>query len=116
MDDALRAAPARGGASEAPDQRAVFVEAMSLLASGLAVITARSADGDPCGLLVNSLRSYSVRPPSVLVCVDCALRSHDAVVTCGEFGVHLLRHDQASVASAFAAPGPGKFASVPWCW
>lgn len=94
----------------------VFLEAMSLLPSGLSVVTAKARDGCPCGLLVTSLCSYSVEPPSVLMCVRRGSRSHGALVSCFHFGVHLLRHDQETVARAFAEGGDAKFRRVQWSW
>jgi flavin reductase ActVB len=93
-----------------------FLEAMSLLASGLCVVTARGDDGSPCGLLVTSVCRYSVEPPSVLVCVQHGQRSYGPLVSCGHFGVHLLRSDQEPVARAFGDSGPAKFDRVGWTW
>ena len=45
----------------------LFHEAMSSLASGVVVVTARRADGHPCGLAATSVASYSADPPSLLV-------------------------------------------------
>ena len=45
----------------------LFTESMTVLASGVAVITARRPDGAPCGIAATSLSSYSAHPPSLLV-------------------------------------------------
>src|SRR5215208_1742372 len=42
----------------------LFREAMTHLASGVAVITARRPEGAPCGIAATSLTSYSAYPPS----------------------------------------------------
>jgi flavin reductase ActVB len=97
-------------------QRDVFCEAMALLASGLAVVTARAEDGRPCGLLVASLCSYSAAPPSILVSVQRGCRSHAALIAAGDFGVHLLRCDQERAARAFAGRDAAKFEAVDWTW
>ena len=57
----------------------LFREAMTHLASGVAVITARRADGGPCGIAATSLTSYSAHPPSLLVSVWHVSRCHDAL-------------------------------------
>ena len=44
---------------------ALFRDAMSALASGVAVITARRADGRPAGLLATSIAAYSAAPASI---------------------------------------------------
>jgi flavin reductase (DIM6/NTAB) family NADH-FMN oxidoreductase RutF len=95
----------------------LFREAMSHLASGVAVVTARRSDGLPCGIAATSLVSYSVRPPSLLVSVWHESRCHDALVQAERIGVHLLRSDQVEVAHRFADRlAEDKFAGMDWHW
>jgi len=95
---------------------ATFTDAMSRLVSGLAVVTTRQASGRPCGLLVSSICSYSVDPPSVLVVVDHASRCCEPLTHCAEFGVHVLGTAQERTARTFASRGADKFADVAWEW
>ncbi|WP_439658837.1 flavin reductase family protein [Lentzea sp. HUAS TT2] len=95
---------------------AAFTDAMSRLVSGLAVITARHAGVRPCGLLVSSICSYSVDPPSVLVVVDHASRCREPLVHSAEFGVHVLGSAQERTARTFASRGADKFADLVWAW
>ncbi|MFB7468782.1 flavin reductase family protein [Streptomyces sp. NPDC056224] len=96
----------------------LFTEAMSRLVSGVAVVSARRADGRPCGLLVSSVCSYSVRPPSVLVALARSSR------TCREldprpgtaFGVHLLGAGDTDLAAVFAGGAEDKLTGVRWSW
>jgi flavin reductase ActVB len=95
----------------------LFREAMSHLASGVAVMTAARADGRPCGIAATSLVSYSAHPPSLLMCVWHESRCHDALTQCDRFGVHLLRSDQIEVAQRFAdRQAADKFAGLDWRW
>jgi flavin reductase ActVB len=95
----------------------LFPEAMSHLASGVAVITARRPDGLPCGLAATSITSYSAHPPSLLVSIWHRSRCHLALEACERFGVHLLRSDQLEVAHGFANPeAADKFAGLRWTW
>ncbi|HEV3376928.1 MAG TPA: flavin reductase family protein [Thermoleophilaceae bacterium] len=95
----------------------LFREAMTRLASGVAVITARRPDGLPCGIAATSLTSYSAHPPSLLVCVWHASRCHAPIAACDHFGVHLLRTNEIEVAHAFAdRESPDKFAGLEWRW
>jgi flavin reductase ActVB len=95
----------------------LFREAMSHLASGVAVITTRRADGRPCGISATALVSYSIHPPSLLVSIWHGSRCHDALADCDRFGVHLLRSDQLELAHRFADRfSPDKFAGVDWEW
>jgi flavin reductase (DIM6/NTAB) family NADH-FMN oxidoreductase RutF len=95
----------------------IFREAMTHLASGVAVITARRPDGEPCGIAATSLTSYSAHPPSLLVSVWHASRCHEALAASGHFGVHLLKSDQIELAYRFADRTlEDKFAGLEWGW
>jgi 3-hydroxy-9,10-secoandrosta-1,3,5(10)-triene-9,17-dione monooxygenase reductase component len=90
---------------------------MAGLCSGVAVVTARRADGEPCGLVATSVSSYSADPPSVLVCIGHASRCHEALVDGEWFGMHLLAADQEAVANTFAdALLEDKFSEFRWEW
>lgn len=95
---------------------AAFTEAMARLASAVAVVTARQSDGTPCGLLVSSVCSYSMAPPSVLFTVTEGSRSHRALTGCTGFGVHLLSGANTRLAELFASRGTDKFAHTRWSW
>ena len=99
------------------DRDELFREAMTRLASGVAVITARRSDGLPCGIAATALSSYSAHPPSLLVSVWHASRCHAALASCEHFGVHLLRSNEIEVAHGFAdRESPDKFAGLEWRW
>jgi flavin reductase (DIM6/NTAB) family NADH-FMN oxidoreductase RutF len=95
----------------------LFREAMTHLASGVAVITARRADGSPCGIAATSLTSYSAHPPSLLVSVWHGSRCHDALAASDHFGVHLLKSDELELAQRFADRTlEDKFEGLDWSW
>ena len=97
----------------------LFREAMTHLASGVAVITARRSDGEPCGIAATSLTSYSAHPPSLLVSVWHGSRCHRSLAESERFGVHLLRSDELHLAQRFAdreMDPAGKFDGVDWGW
>jgi flavin reductase (DIM6/NTAB) family NADH-FMN oxidoreductase RutF len=94
----------------------LFREAMAGLCSGVAVVTARREDGNPCGLVATSVSSFSAQPPSVLVSVDHSSRCHRALVDGDSFGVHVLGVGQEQLARVFAGRGDDKFAGVDWSW
>ena len=94
----------------------LFKDAMSSLASGVAVVSARRPDGKPCGLAATAVASYSAHPPSLLVSVAHSSRCHSALTESEHFGVHILRADEAAVAEVFAGKGDDKFAGVDWRW
>lgn len=84
--------------------------------AGVAVITTRDGGG-PVGFCATSLSSVSLDPPTVCFAVAMDSTSGMAWQSASRGIVHLLCSDQAAVASAFARPGPGKFAdSTGWQW
>jgi flavin reductase (DIM6/NTAB) family NADH-FMN oxidoreductase RutF len=90
---------------------------MAVLASGVAVVTARRTDGRPCGLAATSLTSYSAHPPSLLVSVWHGSRCHSALEASEHFGVHLLRSEQVELAQRFADRRlEDKFDGLDWTW
>jgi len=100
----------------ADDVPELFHEAMAHMASGVAVITARRGDGEPCGLAATAVSSYSAAPPSLLVSVGHDSRCHDHLEACAHFGVHILGADQEQLARNFASKGDDKFANLDWRW
>ena len=95
---------------------ALFRDTMAVLCSGVAVVTARREDGEPCGLVATSVSSFSAVPPSVLVSIGHVSRCHGTLIACAEFGVHLLAAGQEPVAERFASLAEDKFAAVDWTW
>ena len=104
--------------SELPDLAEQFTEAMARLVSGVAVVSTRRADGRPCGLLVSSVCSYSVRPPSVLLALGRTSRTCQELTgrTGQSVGVHLLGSADEATARIFAGRAEDKFADLLWTW
>jgi len=102
--------------STEPAIRDLFVEAMSSLASGVAIVTTRRSGGRPCGLAATSVASYSAYPPSLLASIGHASRCHEALTACKHFGVHILRADEGALARVFAGKGEDKFDGLDWSW
>jgi flavin reductase ActVB len=109
-------APALAGSVPAAALADSFADAMAGRASSLAVVTARDAVGRPRGLLVSSLCSYSLTPPSLLVAIDRGTRSFAALTAATEFGVHLLGREHEPLAAVFASRRTDKFAGLEWAW
>jgi flavin reductase ActVB len=94
----------------------LFHEAMAHMASGVAVITARRDDGEPCGLAATAVASYSATPPSLLVSISHDSRCHRHLEFCEHFGVHILSGAQEPLARTFASKGDDKFGALEWRW
>ncbi len=94
---------------------AVLRATMRQHCAGVAVITTRGEE--PVGFCATSLTSVSLDPPTVSFAVAVGSASGQAWRTAEHGIIHLLRRDQAAVASAFARSGPGKFAGpAGWRW
>jgi len=78
-----------------------FREAMSRLASGVAVVACW--DGEtPRGLLVSSLTALSTEPPRVLFCVKKNASAHGALLAAQECSLTLLSEDDRREAERFS--------------
>ncbi len=72
-----------------PVDDATFKLAMSHFASGVTIVTTEF-EGKPYGLTVASFASLSLHPPLVIVCIEKAVKSHDAIKGARKFGVSIL--------------------------
>jgi flavin reductase (DIM6/NTAB) family NADH-FMN oxidoreductase RutF len=80
--------------------------------TGVTVVTTREADGAPRGMTANSFTSVSLDPPLVLVCIGRGSSNIDAFQAADHFAVNILGDGQSEVATAFAARGIDRFATV----
>ena len=94
-----------------PIDEAAFKLAMSHFASGVTVVTTEHA-GRAYGMTVASFASLSLRPPLVLICIEKSVKTHEAIVAAGKFGVSILSADQADVSSRFASRTEDKFSGI----
>lgn len=95
-----------------PIDDAQFKLAMSHFASGVTIVTTEH-EGRPYGMTVASFASLSLHPPLVLVCVEKAVKTHDAIAGSGAFGVSILAQSQQEVSGRFASKREDKFDGVP---
>lgn len=94
-----------------PIDEAGFKLAMSCFVSGVTVVTTEH-EGKPYGMTVASFSSLSLRPPLVVVCVEKSVKTHDAIVASGTFGISILDLSQASISGRFASKIDDKFEGV----
>lgn len=80
--------------------------------SGVAVVTARDADGVDYGLTVSAFCAVSLDPPLVLVCIDNSSATLPAIRSAGGFTVNLLASGREELAMHFATKGGDKFAGT----
>lgn len=82
-----------------------FRQAMGSLAAGVAVITARTAEGVTLGMTATSVTSLSLDPPLLLVCVDHDAELHEPIRHAEWFGVQFLAAGQHDLAVRFSTRG-----------
>jgi flavin reductase (DIM6/NTAB) family NADH-FMN oxidoreductase RutF len=87
-----------------------FRKALSQFATGVTVVTTRSAAGDPVGLTANSFSSVSLEPPLVLWSLALASSAVPVFQSCERYLIHVLGANQLEVARRFAARGADRFA------
>jgi flavin reductase (DIM6/NTAB) family NADH-FMN oxidoreductase RutF len=90
-----------------------FRDLLGRFATGVTVLTARSADGRRYGMTANAVASVSLHPPLVLVCVDHTRDIHDILLATTEFALSVLGEDQEALSRRFAEDEDDRFAGVP---
>lgn len=81
--------------------------------TGVAVVTAVAAGGQPVGMTINSFSSISLAPPLVGWFIDQRSGSYAAFAGAEAFSLSILASGQADVARRFASRGVDKFRGLP---
>jgi 3-hydroxy-9,10-secoandrosta-1,3,5(10)-triene-9,17-dione monooxygenase reductase component len=104
------AAPAQP--APAPEPRS-FRDALGKFATGVAFITA-APDGEPAGLIVNSLASVSLEPPLVSFSPARSSLTWSRMRRTGRFGVNVLGRQHQQFAIRATPAGSDRFAGLDW--
>ncbi|MDC9727721.1 MAG: flavin reductase family protein [Methyloprofundus sp.] len=92
-----------------------FKNALKMWASGVAVVTANSEQGEQ-GMTVTSFTSVSMDPPQILVCLNGEAET-GAIISSGDaFAVNVLSSEQEHVSNEFAGGSSmeERFKNVAW--
>jgi len=89
-----------------------FRDALGSFATGVTIVTTRSAAGEDIGLTANSFNSVSLDPPMVLWSLGKKSLSLPAFLESGCFAVHVLAANQEALSLTFATRGADKFAGI----
>ena len=108
------AAPAQPPRPAAPalDTRS-FRDALGRFATGVAFVTA-APDGQPAGLIVNSLTSVSLDPPLVSFCPSRSSLTWQRMRRTGRFAVNVLGRQHERFAIRATPAGADRFAGLDW--
>lgn len=91
-----------------------FRRALGQFPTGVTVVTALDAAGNPVGVTASSFNSVSLDPPLVLWSVDKAAFSAETFRTAKHFAVNVLAENQVAISNRFASRGEDKFKDVAW--
>lgn len=89
-----------------------FRDCLGCFATGVTVMTCRTADGSPSGITVNSFSSVSLDPPLVLWNIAKDSRSTAAFLDAGAFVVNVLAEDQQPLSAHFAQSERPRFDQI----
>lgn len=95
-----------------PLDASAFRASLSRFASGVTVLTTRTADGRDHGMTATAFSSLSLDPPLILVCIDRAASMAGPLETATHLAVHVLADDQESLSRRFAAKDGDRFAGL----
>ncbi|HTI02071.1 MAG TPA: flavin reductase [Acidisoma sp.] len=94
------------------DKTRLFRNALGSFATGVTIVTARSAEGADVGVTANSFNSVSLDPPMVLWSIGKNSSSLAAFMEAERFAVHILAAEQEHLSGRFAKSGTDKFAGL----
>jgi 3-hydroxy-9,10-secoandrosta-1,3,5(10)-triene-9,17-dione monooxygenase reductase component len=103
---------ARAPAAAAPDPRS-FRDALGRFATGVAFVTA-APDGQPAGLIINSLASVSLEPPLVSFCPSRTSLTWPRMRRARRFAVNVLGRQHEPFVARATPPGADRFAGLAW--
>lgn len=89
-----------------------FRAALGMFATGVTIVTARSADGQVIGLTANSFNSVSLSPPLVLWSLSRVAASLPVFSTGSHYAINILAADQKPLAERFATRGADRWSGV----
>ena len=107
--------PARSAGHQArpPDfSSREFRASLGMFATGVTIVTARTASGELVGLTANSFNSVSLDPPLVLWSLSRAAGSMAAFSNGMHYAINVLTAEQQQLAEQFAARGGDRWAGV----
>jgi 3-hydroxy-9,10-secoandrosta-1,3,5(10)-triene-9,17-dione monooxygenase reductase component len=90
-----------------------FRDALARFATGVAFITA-APEGEPVGLIVNSLASVSLEPPLVSFCPSRSSLTWSRIRRAGHLGVNVLGQQHEPFVARATPAGANRFAGLDW--
>lgn len=95
-----------------PNDPRALRDAFGAFMTGVTVVTALDAQGQPIGFTANSFTSVSLEPPLLLVCLARSSRNFDAFTQGAGFAINVLAEHQKDISNRFAKPMQDRFAEA----
>ena len=89
-----------------------FRAALGMFATGVTIVTGRSANGAPVGLTANSFNSVSLTPPLVLWSLSRSASSMPTFEKGSHYAINILAAEQHALAQRFASKSVDRFADL----
>jgi flavin reductase (DIM6/NTAB) family NADH-FMN oxidoreductase RutF len=91
---------------------ALFRSVLGRFASGVTVVTARTASGEDHGMTVSAFCSVSLDPLLVLICVEHSTVLYGVITDVTQFVVNMLSSEQESISRRFSEQIDDRFDGI----
>jgi flavin reductase (DIM6/NTAB) family NADH-FMN oxidoreductase RutF len=89
-----------------------FRQLLGRFATGVTVVTADDADGNPMGMTANTLVSVSLIPPLISLCIDHTADMYRTLGQATRFSVNILAAEQEALSRRFAEQDSRRFDGI----
>ena len=87
--------------------------ALGSFATGITVVTARTASGEAIGMTISSFNSVSLEPPLILWSLSVNSPNLEALRKVSHYAVNVLSSSQKAISDRFASRAADRFAGLP---
>jgi flavin reductase (DIM6/NTAB) family NADH-FMN oxidoreductase RutF len=94
--------------------RVAFRQAFRRHPASVVVVTYIDATGAPRGMTATAMTALSADPPSLIVCIDRATRTYEAVMQVPTFAIDMLAASQRRISQHCSKPGADKRLDERW--
>lgn len=98
--------------SNTPEFTRELRSTLGMFATGIAIVTVRTPDGEPVGLTVNSFNSVSLDPPLIVWSLASHVPSLAAFEACEHYAINILADDQEALSQRFSMRDADRFAGL----
>jgi len=90
-----------------------FRSTLGRFATGVTVVTALSADGEPIGVTISSFNSVSLEPPLILWSLSLNSPNLETFRNASHYAINVLSLNQQAISDRFASRSNKSFAGIP---